>query len=1040
MALILIVGHCSYGDRGRQVILFGLRTIYPHLTNRNFVDGEFAGRSSTDVFQAVLVPEAALELIMEDRNLDSASAADRAKALSILRASYDYGNLKYPVDEDEMDDPETLIGELNHQLLTRMFQLKAKAAESAPSPSDVVDVDALDDPFDGVDFDATDDLSAEAVARGWVEILDRLVYTDGRDRDYLTNELERQIGPAARAGVWQRAIKYIMQIPSDDTMDGPYAHVEKMAADDKRARRKRAAQQAKDRPSRAAPSRERKQPKVVAASPAQPAPAPPSSQPSSSAPPPASPPQRPLSPQAADPAAPTPKLVSPAAAASASSPSPPNAESDAMVIDARPDVPPEQEAAAWEFLVEAFLYSEMPIELATTKLEQWLGPAARTGVWQEALQAAQSLPSDILVEADERLQAVRDRYESKRASDLIVAPPSPVQSPAVRDVLSPAQARALPEDDAMDIVARAPSPAVSAAAASVPPPPAPLAEPPENNTMEVVARPPSPVVPAATSSVRPPPLHPAVPAPTASRIASSRPADGGAPSDPRLRPTPVQRAAVSVPSAERQLVQRQPTVVAPVPPTRPAVTSPTLPIPLTLRRAPIPQPQLPQPLPVVTVPATEPTRPRQAKLELAVELHFFAMWPNMRSPQFIVRSNRDLIPPVPQGSRHLRLDGRFGLHEASRLPQMFDATRPWMGFIPLPEPPEHYRELKNKHSWWYREYTDLNDARTDGYGFGWLRWNTAYAVAATLDRRGEALLVRLREDLRHRVRSAIEKLHFAFHDIYRKYDFVEDDIKRMQRGVMYQLERRCSYMMGNALLPHELQFVFVAFQRWLLEAYGLLAFIPFSESWRGARFDMSRNLPTAARGVFTSDRREALRHVAAGVPVWLLLTPTEELWELCHSAKLSGSLRRAINHTYGEGGRRTPQHLAKLEDFERVLAAWEWSHYATLPPLQQIQEMPKDADGDGDDDGGKGKGKAKETPRQQLALAAPHARPAAQDKEHAPEWDELRASSPMDVDIPGPSHAGREVVVQRAPQQAPVPSGKKGGAEGEQIYLTKQQH
>lgn len=52
--------------------------------------------SMAGYIQTVLVPEAAVMLIMEDMNVD------QAKAIEVLEESHDFGNLLNPADDDDV--------------------------------------------------------------------------------------------------------------------------------------------------------------------------------------------------------------------------------------------------------------------------------------------------------------------------------------------------------------------------------------------------------------------------------------------------------------------------------------------------------------------------------------------------------------------------------------------------------------------------------------------------------------------------------------------------------------------------------------------------------------------------------------------------------------------------------------------------------------------------------------------------------------------------------------------------------------------------
>ena len=86
----------SYGERGSVVIHQTLFTIFPPKVMAE-AQKRFAPLAAQMFTNAVLVPEAALLLIMDDKKLE------RPAALKMMRASSRYGALMFPDDEDNED-------------------------------------------------------------------------------------------------------------------------------------------------------------------------------------------------------------------------------------------------------------------------------------------------------------------------------------------------------------------------------------------------------------------------------------------------------------------------------------------------------------------------------------------------------------------------------------------------------------------------------------------------------------------------------------------------------------------------------------------------------------------------------------------------------------------------------------------------------------------------------------------------------------------------------------------------------------------------
>ncbi|EJD32407.1 hypothetical protein AURDEDRAFT_22100, partial [Auricularia subglabra TFB-10046 SS5] len=80
-----------YGERGAMMLFQSLLSLYPS-TQLEQARDTFAPLSVIAFLQSVLIPEAALALIMEDRN------STRQEALATLRASGAYGFAMFSAD------------------------------------------------------------------------------------------------------------------------------------------------------------------------------------------------------------------------------------------------------------------------------------------------------------------------------------------------------------------------------------------------------------------------------------------------------------------------------------------------------------------------------------------------------------------------------------------------------------------------------------------------------------------------------------------------------------------------------------------------------------------------------------------------------------------------------------------------------------------------------------------------------------------------------------------------------------------------------
>lgn len=93
-----------YGERGAMVLHQIMLLLYPLQDLRRVID-RFAPLSEMTVRTSILLPEAALSLIMEDQGVS------RADALKIMRSSSRYGNMMFPDDDDADSLIDTMMRE-----------------------------------------------------------------------------------------------------------------------------------------------------------------------------------------------------------------------------------------------------------------------------------------------------------------------------------------------------------------------------------------------------------------------------------------------------------------------------------------------------------------------------------------------------------------------------------------------------------------------------------------------------------------------------------------------------------------------------------------------------------------------------------------------------------------------------------------------------------------------------------------------------------------------------------------------------------------
>ena len=108
----------SYGELGYVIIH---QTIYDLFTPQSFPPLSTLPITPTEFIQLILVPEAAVSLIMEDLSLT------REQAITTLRESAEYGVAMFPYDQDDVggDVGENIVKE---RARARRKQLKEEGA------------------------------------------------------------------------------------------------------------------------------------------------------------------------------------------------------------------------------------------------------------------------------------------------------------------------------------------------------------------------------------------------------------------------------------------------------------------------------------------------------------------------------------------------------------------------------------------------------------------------------------------------------------------------------------------------------------------------------------------------------------------------------------------------------------------------------------------------------------------------------------------------------------------------------------------------
>ncbi|EJD48426.1 hypothetical protein AURDEDRAFT_162388 [Auricularia subglabra TFB-10046 SS5] len=305
--------------------------------------------------------------------------------------------------------------------------------------------------------------------------------------------------------------------------------------------------------------------------------------------------------------------------------------------------------------------------------------------------------------------------------------------------------------------------------------------------------------------------------------------------------------------------------------------------------------------------ALEPMEVDSDTDHVSTALPYWCAWPNLRRPSCLVRTNRDLVPELPperSEERQLCVDGRYGLLEASQLPQMHDPAEWPLVFVPLREPGATDVPLEVGRPWWHLEHDDVSG------DLGWFRLADEHMIPSSKG------LFKLAQLLRNRIETT-EAEEGQRWDLrmtrspYERLPAFPPPVKRRARFLELGIALR-----QHSLTKWELYVQFADWQRCLNEIRGWMTFFNFAinkDLGLGSQYPVLQHHIAAQRakkyietrhtggfrGVFTRDLNVAMVCAAFDIPVWLLEPFRPALLEQLRQKQADRTLRRAFYRKYG---------------------------------------------------------------------------------------------------------------------------------------------
>ncbi|EJD46877.1 hypothetical protein AURDEDRAFT_163939 [Auricularia subglabra TFB-10046 SS5] len=331
-------------------------------------------------------------------------------------------------------------------------------------------------------------------------------------------------------------------------------------------------------------------------------------------------------------------------------------------------------------------------------------------------------------------------------------------------------------------------------------------------------------------------------------------------------------------------------------------------------------------------------------------LPYWCAWPNATNPQYLVRTNRDVVPEIPPeniADPPRCVDGHFGLLEASRRPQMHDPAKWHMAFVPLATPGPTEVPFELGRPWWYLEHTDA-------YGdLGWFRLEGKHLLVVAPGLHKPVWTLRARIETTEFETSQAWAACVSKHRVWMHR---QDALV----GVHARFVELSTALRQLPLTRWESIAHFADWQRCLSELRGWMSMMdatgddpnraafelgvfPADLAARCARTAVETRHVGPYRGVFTRDPNVALVCAAYDVPVWLLLPFRPDGFQQLSEA----GLRRAKYRKYGtaycsyvhaieRSHYDQPQPIADISCFSRSTVAYSdllWNASGAAKPL-----------------------------------------------------------------------------------------------------------